>query len=84
MYAGVHRLQIPHRAHELLPVVPAGAADDLAVHDDAVLGKAAHHVDRLAGALVFQHPAAKLGVRGVHRNIDRTDVQSVRLIFAYC
>ena len=59
----VHLLKILHGAQKLLPVIEAGAADDLAVHDDARLREAAHNVDALPGSFVAQHLAAQLGIR---------------------
>ena len=75
----VHRrpegFQLPHGAEKLRPVVESRAADDLAVHDDARLCKAAHDVDGLASLGVAQHVTAKLRVHGVHRHIDGTHMQ---------
>ena len=72
---GVHPGQVLHGALQSFPVVPAGAADDLAVHHDPRRGEAAHDLDALAGPPVFQHPAAELRVRGVDGDVHRAHVQ---------
>ena len=63
VHRGVHLLKILHGAQKLLPVIEAGAADDLAVHNDACLCEAAHDIDALPGSFIAQHLAAQLGIR---------------------
>ena len=75
VHAGIHLLEIAHRAFERLSVVQPRAADDLTVHHDPASGEAAHDPDALPRAGIAQHFAAQRGISGVHRDVDRTDVQ---------
>ena len=75
MYLGVQCLQLPHRLQQRLPVVQPGAADDLAVHDDAGLGKAAHDLHTFSRSWVAQQLTAQLRVGGVDGDVDGADVQ---------
>ena len=51
----VQRSEFPHTAVQLFPVVQAGAADNLAVHDDARIGEAPHDPETLSGTRIAQH-----------------------------
>lgn len=68
-------VRIPQGAAQLVAVVPAGADDDLPVHDDAGLTEPAHIFQRAHGVLVAQHGAVELGVRGVDGDVDGADAQ---------
>ena len=71
----IERREVTHRALQLRAVIQAGAADDLAVHGDAAVGKAAHDLERLARARIAEQKRAQLRVRRVHGDIDGADVQ---------
>ena len=71
----IERREVTHRALQLRAVIQAGAADDLAVHGDAAVGKAAHDLERLARARIAEQKRAQLRVRGVHGDVDGADVQ---------
>ena len=75
VHPGVQRLEVAHRAHKLLSVVEAGAADDLAVHRDAGFREAAHGVYRLSGARIAQHGAAQLRICRVDGDVYRAYMQ---------
>ena len=75
VHLGVQCLQLPHGPQQSLPVVEAGAADDLAVHDNAGLGKAAHDRHALPRPGVSQQLAAQLRVGSVDGDVDGADVQ---------
>ena len=75
VHLGVQCLQLPHGLQQGLPVVQAGAADDLAVHNDAGLGKAAHDLHALPCSWVAQQLTAQLRVGGVDGDVDGADVQ---------
>ena len=71
----IERREVAHRALQLRAVVQTGAADDLAVHGDAAVGKAAHDLERLARARIAEQKRAQLRIRGVHGDVDGADVQ---------
>lgn len=75
VHPGVQRLEVAHRAHKLLSVVEAGAANDLAVHRDAGFREAAHGVYRLSGARIAQHGAAQLRICRVDGDVYRAYMQ---------
>ena len=67
--------QVAEGAAQLVAVVPAGADDDLPVHDDTRLAERLNIVQRPLGILVAQHGAVELGVGGVDGDVDGADVQ---------
>ena len=75
VYRRPEGFELPHGVQQLFPVVETGAADDLAVHDDAGLRKAAHDVNALPGLRIPEHFAAQLRVHGVYRDVDGAHMQ---------
>ena len=67
--------QVAQRPAELVAVVPAGADDDLAVHDDARLAERADILERAPGVFVAEHRAVQLRIRRVDGDVDGADVQ---------
>lgn len=71
----MHGRKILHGLHERLAVVKSGTADDLAVHDDAAAGKAAHYINAFARVFIAQKPHPKLWVGRVNGDVHRAYVQ---------
>ena len=71
----IERRKVLHRLLQGLPVVVAGAADDLAIHRDPALGETPDEGVALRRAGVPEQLCAQFGVGRVDRDIDGADVQ---------
>ena len=75
VHCRIHVRKILHSLHKRLSVVKAGAADDLAVHDYAAAGKAAHYIDAFTSIFIAQKLHAKLGIGRMNGDVHRAYVQ---------
>ena len=75
MHLRIERCKVVHRALQLHTVVQTGAANDLAVHGDAAVGKAPHDLERFPGAGIAEQERTQLRVRRMYGDVDGADVQ---------
>ena len=70
----VKRTQIFKGLFKLLAIVKSGAKHELGIELYTGFCKTVHGLQRLTGKTVVHHSAAKLGIGGVNRDVDRTYV----------
>ena len=81
LHRRVESFKIGKTAFEMLAVVYVLAEDDLPVHRDAGVGKAAHYVHHLSRVFVFHHENAQLRFRRMDGNIDRRKVHLTNAVY---